>query len=354
MTLEFERASSGSERGTPDHLVVEIGSWASRVTLDIIGVAGMGHDFGAIKDPNNKINEAYRSVVKPSRQGKMLAIASLVLPAWLIQALPVAHNNNIHTAAEVIKNTCRELIRRKTERFEQEKNIEVDILSVALTSGGFSKSNLVDQTMTFLAAGSETTATALLWAVYLLCRSPEAQCRLRAEIRANLASIDDDTAQITASDIDQLQFLHAVCMETLRLYPPAPVTIRVAAHDTTILDQRVPAGTNIILAPWAVNRSTALWGPDALEFKPDRWMGPGRANTEGGPRNYRFLTFLHGPRSCIGQGFAKAEFACLLAALVGRFEMELTEKDPKIKIRDGLTAKPQNGLNVRLKVVEGW
>ena len=81
-------------------------------------------------------------------------------------------------------------------------------------------------------------------------------------------------------------------------------------------------------------------------------MGPGRAATGGAESNYAFLTFLQGPRSCIAQGFARAEFACLLAALVGRFELGL-EEGKELLPGGGLTLKPIE-LRMKLKVVEGW
>ena len=83
-------------------------------------------------------------------------------------------------------------------------------------------------------------------------------------------------------------------------------------------------------------------------------MGPSKANSGGAESNYAFLTFLHGPRSCIGQAFAKAEFACLVAAVIGRFEFKNADKDFKLDIKGGVTARPRNGLHVRIKPLEGW
>ena len=82
-------------------------------------------------------------------------------------------------------------------------------------------------------------------------------------------------------------------------------------------------------------------------------MGSGNANSGGADSNYSFLTFLHGPRSCIGQTFAKGEFVCLMAAIVGRFEMEMTVSMEDLEIAGGITARPKH-LDVKLKVVEGW
>jgi len=114
--------------------------------------------------------------------------------------------------------------------------------------------------------------------------------------------------------------------------------------------------------PWATNKDRALWGDDAAVFNPDRWL-PDVSKSQhvangGAASNYSYLTFLHGPRSCIGQGFAKAEFACLLAAWVGRFEFELDDiremDEKKVVIKGGITARPAKGLWVRAKVVDGW
>ena len=338
-----------------DASVIEIGGWGSRAALDIIGDAGMGQDFDAIDNPDTELNATYRKVFQPSRQQQIMAMLGLLLPQWFLRSLPVKHNQNVTDACETIKKVCRQLIQQKQGKLDRDdKGVDVDIISVALRSGGFSEQELVNQMMTFLAAGHETTATTITWAIYLLSKNPKVQSRLHEEIRSRLPSISDDTVDITSEQLDGLAYLHAVCNEVLRLYAPVPLTIREAAHATSILGQYVPAGTKIILSPRAVNTSTALWGPDAAEFKPERWLGPGRANTGGAESNYAFLTFLHGPRSCIGQAFAKAEFASLLAALVGRFEWALEDEEKKIEIKGGVTARPLGGLNVRMRPLEGW
>lgn len=341
--------------------VIEVGEWASRATLDIIGVAGMGQDFGAIQDPNTPLNKTYRALFKPTRQAQILGLLNLLLPGWFVKNLPIKRNGDIEEAAKVIRATCRQLIRAKKGKLEKKELTDVDILSVAMESGGFTEENLVDQLMTFLAAGHETTASAMTWAIYMLCLNPDVQTRLRAEIREQLPSVADEDATITSQIIDHMPYLNAVCNEVLRYYPPVPLTLREAAHDTSIAGHFVPKGTRVMIIPWAINKSESLWGPDAKNFNPDRWLpsenNPRSANG-GAPSNYAMLTFLHGPRSCIGQAFAKAEFACLLASWIGRFEFtlndekEFNEKDMVIK--GGVTVRPAKGLYVKTKVVEGW
>jgi cytochrome P450 len=107
--------------------------------------------------------------------------------------------------------------------------------------------------------------------------------------------------------------------------------------------------------PIATNRLPDLWGEDADEFKPERWIdkATGRATMNGGAdSNYAFLTFLHGPRSCIGEKFARAEMRALIAAVCANFEMAMA--DPKEVVKGGgtLTFKPLNGMRLKLKAVE--
>ena len=355
LAVRNEAFKAGPDQAGPPSAIIEINGWASRATLDIIGIAGMGQDFNAINDPNTELYATYQKIFQPSRQAQVLGILSLILPFWLLRILPVKRNEEMLESSKVIRRTCRQLIRQKQAKLDnKEKRVDVDILSVALESGGFTEDNLVDQLMTFLAAGHETTATATAWAMAMLCQHPEVQTRLRQEIRANLPSIDDNTKSVSAQSIDNLPYLHAFCNEVLRFYAPVPMTRREAAKDTSIQGQFVPKGTSVFLSAYAVNLSTELWGPDATKFNPDRWIGPGRANTGGADSNYSFMTFLHGPRSCIGQAFAKGEYACLVAAIVGRFEMEFEHKDHIIEIQGGITARPKGGLNLRMRVLEGW
>ena len=340
--------------------VLEVGEWASRATLDIIGVAGMGQDFGAIRDPDTLLSRTYRTVFEPTGSARLLQFLGIILPPWFVRRIPVAANGKIEEGAATIRDVCRQIIRAKKEKLKKGLLTDVDILSVALESGGFSDENLVDQMMTFLAAGHETTATAMTWAIYWLCKNPDVQTRLRQEIRERLPSIEEG-ATITSHEIDHMPYLNAVCSEVLRYYPPVPLTLRDAGRDTTITGVAIPKGTRVMLVPLANNRNEELWGPDTHKFNPDRWLqsdsNPRSANG-GAESNYAIMTFIHGPRSCIGAGFAKSEFACLLAAWIGRFEFELNDKrmydEKNLNIKGNATTKPKGGVHVKTKVVEGW
>jgi cytochrome P450 len=349
---EMTNRIAATIKASPDaSSVIDIREWASRATLDIIGVAGMGKDFDSLSDPENELYKTYQAIFSNARGARIVQVILMLLPQWLTAALPLKRNDEIGKAVKTIRKVSGELIKDKRAQMARGEKPALDILSVAMESGGFSDDDLVNQLMTFLAAGHETTASAMAWAAYLLCKHPETQTRLRAELHSEIPNLLDPSSQITSADIDRLPYLNAVLNETMRVFPPVPLTLREAACDTTIQGSFVPRGTTVVICPWAINTSTHLWGPDAREFNPDRWLGQGKANTGGAESNYAITTFLHGPRSCIGKDFAKAEFACLVASLVGRFEMAFEDPEWVLEIQGGITARPKGGLRVKLRDV---
>ncbi|KAL3479963.1 cytochrome P450 [Aspergillus californicus] len=347
-------------RQSADDNVVQVRPWASRATLDIIGLAGMDQDFGSLADPNNYLAGQYHRILQEPALWFMLlfAFAFIIGQGHLIQALPVQRNKDVFEGCSAIREETQRLINEKKERVKHNPDeIESgkDILSVALRSGTFTDEELIDQMMTFLAAGHETTSTALQWAIYALCKNQDVQTRLREEIRSNLPAISSDNPEpITAAGLDSLLYLHAVCNEVLRFHPSVPITFRTNPHDTTLAGIPIPKDTMLTISPEVINHSPDLWGPDADKFNPERWLGAGRVNTGGASSNYAFMTFLHGPRGCIGQGFAKAELACLVAAVVGRFHVELKDPDAKLELKMSAAVSPLDGVLARFTVLEGW
>lgn len=107
---------------------------------------------------------------------------------------------------------------------------------------------------------------------------------------------------------------------------------------------------------WLANRAPGVWGADAARFVPEQWIGEdGRGNNYGGAgSNYDYLTFLQGPRGCIGQEFARAEMRCLLAVLVGGFEWGLEMGRREVVPRGIITMKPGEGVGLRMRGVAGW
>ncbi|KAJ5724831.1 hypothetical protein N7493_006559 [Penicillium malachiteum] len=110
----------------------------------------------------------------------------------------------------------------------------------------------------------------------------------------------------------------------------------------------------LVLSPKVINQMEELWGPDAGIFDPRRFLEPGKANTGGASSNFANMTFLHGPRSCIAQSFAKAELSCLVAAIVGRFHMQFQYPDAELETEETVTVAPADGVLTRLTPLKGW
>ncbi|ORY07940.1 cytochrome P450 [Clohesyomyces aquaticus] len=337
--------------------VLELNHFATQVTMDIIGLAGLGRDIGSLRNSEDELISTYEEILEPTSEKGIYFVMHLLFPPRFIKMLPWKLNERTRITTGSLKRICTEFVQEKKARMKTESEEQIDILSILLRSNTFSDQGMVDQLLTFLAAGHETTSSAFTWASHLLAINPSVQTRLRAEIHEAISSpkwILTDKVDLAAL-LESLPYLNAVCNETLRLFPTIPVSARIAVRNTTISSQHVPAGTLCFIVPWAINRNPALWGPDAGEFRPERWIDQetGRANGIGSAEsNYAFLTFLHGPRSCIGERFARAELRALLAVFCGSFEMSMA--DPKEVVRAGgtITSKPINGMKLRLKPVD--
>ncbi|KAF7166159.1 hypothetical protein CNMCM5623_010036 [Aspergillus felis] len=341
--------------------LVEVRGWATRATLDIIGLAGLGHDFDSLQNPKSSLMRQYRQLGQdPSPLESALPTCLMFLTDHadqVVSLLPTKRMTQIKAASQAIRAVCHGVLEaKKRERTSGSSGQEDrDIATVALDSRMFTDSELVDQMMTFLAAGHGTTSHALQWAIYALCKHREVQDRLRKEVRSHVPSIADGGSAPSATHLDSLLYLRAVCNETLRLYPPVPSTIREALRDTTVAGYHIPKGTVFTISPAVTNVDVELWGPNAGEFNPGRWMQEGCANSGGVSDAVGFLTFLQGPRSCIGAAFARTELACLLAVLVGRFRMELEDPNSEEELtKRGVGAAPADGLRARFEVIEGW
>jgi cytochrome P450 len=197
----------------------------------------------------------------------------------------------------------------------------------------------------------DTTANTLSWCCYELCRNPDIQDRVREEVLANITSPNQS---IRWGTLESLPLLNGVCEEAIRLYPTVPITFREAFADATVAGHHIPKGTHVAISPYAVNRSFEFWGPTADQFRPDRWVNVDKNGDRTFDRNggatshFGVITFLHGPRTCVGKDFARIEMRCALAGLVGQFKLELQDPTKEVLLGGGLTTKPVGGMNLKL------
>lgn len=355
MLRKANQLTGAVDAETKDGSVIEINHWANKVTMDIIGVAGLGRDFNTLKNSDDELTQNYEELLEPGAEKGLFFATQIMGPARLVRKLPWEVSRQFARITGNLTRITKDLVRSKKTSVEKggDDNENLDILSVLIRSNNFSDKELAAQMLTFLAAGHETTSSAFTWLTYLLATHPEIQTRLRDELRENIPDISDSKAEFEtdlATLLEGLPVLNAVCNETLRLYPTVPNTARIAVRQTTLNGQVVPKNTQIVLSPWMINRSEELWGADANKFIPDRWINEdGKPNNNGGaPSNYALLTFLHGPRSCIGANFAKAELRCIAAAFVSKFNIEVANPDAEVVPAGVITTKPRDGMHLRL------
>jgi cytochrome P450 len=200
-----------------------------------------------------------------------------------------------------------------------------DDLLESLIQSGMSFDELKQNSGLLVIAGSETTATLLTGAVYLLTSHPDILEKLRREVHGRFATEDD----ITLTSVNSLPYMLAVLNECARCYPPAPISSprTVPQGGRQIAGSFVPRGAVVGVSQWAMYHDPTLFkNPHA--FAPDRFTGkfPGLF---GEDRLDAIKPFLTGPRSCLGQNLAHAEMRLILARLVWRFDMVLSSDSLK-------------------------
>ncbi|KAJ8229359.1 hypothetical protein LV156_007261 [Aspergillus fumigatus] len=328
---------------------IDFREYMSRATLNNIGLAGMGHDFQTLKQPDTDLRSHHRKLIlDPTRVFSWVGLLSRYFDMRLLMRVPLKKLIEISQSAKYLRELTTAVIQGRREQLVvAENNRGKDIITVALAGGVFDEHHLVDHVMTFLTAGHESTATAFEWTMYELGRRPEMQSRLRDELRATIGT--DLAAVNFGLRVQNLPYLNAFCSEVLRCYPFSPIIVKVAQKETMLIGQRIPKGTVVLYSAEVSNHDKTLWGPDADKFDPERWMGAKKAKSGGASSNYTMLTFGAGPRNCIGANFARATLECLVAAVLSTFEIELANPDTAGRLKFGQTKKSAEGIYGRLK-----
>ncbi|KAH8832509.1 cytochrome P450 [Flagelloscypha sp. PMI_526] len=180
-----------------------------------------------------------------------------------------------------------------------------------------------DEVLNILIAGRDTTAATLSSIIYQLAQHPHIVTRLREEIM----EIVGPSREPTIEDFRDMKYLRAVCNETLRLFPAVPFNFKESLKtqvlpnlsDPSAKPWYIPANTRVGYSVIGLHRRTDLWGPDALEFDPDRFIDE-RLNKYLIPNPFIFLPFNAGPRICVGQQFAYHEMSYFLVRLLQQFK----------------------------------
>ncbi|XP_072934960.1 cytochrome P450 4V2-like [Epargyreus clarus] len=189
-----------------------------------------------------------------------------------------------------------------------------------------------------LLAGFDTSSFEFLYTLICLGTYPDIQEKVYQEIK----EVIGDRERIDKDDLLELKYLDAVLKETLRLYPIGPVIARQADRDVQLRDNKtISKGSSIVVHVWSLNRNPLYWGPDAEEFRPERWL-----SSDTLPQHpAAFATFVPGRRTCTGKAYAMTFIKILLARTCQNYRF--TADCSKLEFRADIMLKPIGGYFVK-------
>ena len=242
------------------------------------------------------------------------------------------------------QRTLDDYVYQLIERRRAEGRDNGDVLSMLLSGEeggqGMTDKQIRDQTMTFFAAGHETTSNALSWTFYLLSEHRPVLAKLLAELHMTLAGRSP-----RVDDLSNLPYLDWVISESMRLYPPAWTLGRRAITPFELEGYRFDGGTTVMFSQWVLHRLPDIWGdPDA--FRPERWDPSRGEKIPAGA----YFPFGGGPRMCIGMPFAQLEARLLLATILQRYAPRLVPGYP-VTPRPRVTLRPRYGIQMVLEPI---
>ncbi|MFF8787501.1 cytochrome P450 [Streptomyces sp. NPDC015125] len=331
----WRTAEGNTAEGNTVDLVPEMNRLALRTVARIL----FGLDAAAAEDAFHRCAPVINAYV----------VRRAYVPVKVPREWPTPANLRARAATDELNALCDRIIadRRAASGAATEAADEGDDLLSLLAAAGNDEDGSLDatevreQVLIFLLAGHETTATSLAFTLHLLARHPEEQQRVREEIDRVLGERTP-----TAADLDRLPYLTQALKESMRLYPAAPVVSRRAVAATEIGGYRIPAGADVVVAPWVTHRSPELW-EDPERFDPRRFA-PER---EAERHRYAWFPFGGGPRACIGQHFSMLESVLALAVLLRAYELEAVDRE--VPVAAGITLQATGPARVRLRPRHG-
>ncbi|KIK54332.1 hypothetical protein GYMLUDRAFT_1023054 [Collybiopsis luxurians FD-317 M1] len=345
--------------------IIRVYEWMSKVTLDIISETAFGYKIDSLHNSHNELAEAYEHLF--TLQSGMIFVSlvgALIIPGmrkFLQTEFAYRHRHifsyikpiaplttiisSIHTIKRVSAQMLQEKLKESIELGMVEGDSELpgkkDIMSIlirAYTRGvgdGYKMNEevMMAQVLTFLTAGHET-----LW---LLSNDISSQEKLRAEVTPSYSQ----NPHLDYKSLNDLQWLNCVVMESLRVRPLIPLTVREAGKSDYIDGTYIRKGTLLWIPIRVINTWKEVWGDDAEEFRPDRWLDL--------PENYdstfSTFSFIAGPHACIGKTMAIVEMKAVLVALIANFSFEPAFEGQEVEPNMALTMTPADGMPLRVK-----
>ncbi|KAH9003662.1 cytochrome P450 [Lactarius hatsudake] len=316
---------------------INIVPWVSKLALELIGQAGLGYSFGTFEGRNDEFLSAIKQW---GPVGHHLKVHRNLFPhvSKIFPLMDLAEVMNVH--AKDIYETRKRILESGDDATVKQIGNGKDIISLLMRANAIaseddqlSEEEIVAQVMILTQAATATTSATLSRVLHLLSLRPDVQDKLREEFR----NACHGNEELTHDHLVSLPFLEAVCRETLRLQVDGlcalsdivlPLSSPIRDVDgRKIHEVFVPKDTNVYIHIYNLNRDPSIWGPDVTEWKLERWLAPlpesvREAHIQGVYAN--MMTFIGGPRACIGFKFAQLEIKVALSQMIPAFRFEPT------------------------------
>ncbi|RLN38279.1 hypothetical protein BBJ28_00016913 [Nothophytophthora sp. Chile5] len=334
---------------------VSMKSLLSKFACDVFAKIGFGVELNGLDEPVD--------AEKPHPLDIALEVIQVRLqsPGWLWKLrrfLNVGTERQLRESMHEVHATVQEIMaksladrQRATEQGSTPTPVQRDLMTLMLQSNEITDAREIrDAAANFYAAGKDTTSFSLSWFIVMVNRHPRVLCKIREELRTvvpQLFTRELDTP--TLEHLQSLTYLEAALKESLRLYSLA--VYRLANRDTTLSDGTfVPKGSRVIFSMYASARMTSVWGPDAAEYKPERWIDAetGKMKTMS---PFQFVSFSAGPRKCIGWRLAMMEMLTVLAVIFSQFSVETVEDPFAITYDFSLVLSVKGPMPVRVRAL---
>ncbi|KAJ3921771.1 cytochrome P450, partial [Lentinula edodes] len=342
---------------------IDLLGWMARTALELIGQSGFGYSFDNMVDDVPR--HEYSIVIKDLAPALarlafarfyLLPLALKILPTYaltfIMNITPWKSLHDVRDMVNYMHELSVEVYEEKKCAFEEGDEAVVkqigkgkDLLSIMMkenrkadSEDKLEEAEIIAQIIklrTFIFAAMDTTSSGLSRILHLLTLHPEVQDKMRDELIA--ARREHQGSQLSYDELVGLPYLDAVCRETLRLYAPVSSLLRKSTEDAIVPLSRpvrdadgnevteifLPKATTVMISIMNANRDPKLWGPDVLEWKPERWLSPlpeAIMNSKMPGVYSHLMTFNGGSRSCIGFKFSQLEMKVVIAMLVENFK----------------------------------
>ncbi|OMP00542.1 Cytochrome P450 [Corchorus olitorius] len=334
--------------------IVDIQDLFLKSTLDSIFKVAFGVELDSMCGTNAE-GKAFTTAFDDASAATLFRYVDIF---WKIKKfLNIGSEAALKKNIKVVDNFVYKLIHNKADQMRNSKDDDSsmkkdDILSRFLQVGDTDPTYLRDIILNFIIAGKDTTAATLSWFIYMLCEHPDVQEKIAQEVKEatnkmnEVKDFSEFAASITEESFEKMNYLHAAITETLRLYPAVPVDAKLCLSDDTLPDGfNVRKGDMVAYQPYAMGRMKFIWGDDAEEFKPERWLDE---NGMFRPENpFKFTAFQAGPRICLGKEFAYRQMKIFSAVLLHYFMFKLGDANKKVTYRTMINLHIDGGLHVR-------